>query len=158
MDPLGSRSYSPSADPWNSLSSSSSLHGVPCRPFISTAHIASGCRTLTASRISLASGGTAINRNTHGGITNRLSCLGNDAQLLRVPKTLQPQPLQRPNEPIQYATRAAFPETGSRVDNLYNCQDQTPELPRFHLSNFPPVGKGKLIIVCPAGSFLGLFI
>ena len=57
--------------------------------------------TLTALRISLTSGGTAINRNTYGGVTNRLSSLENVVQLLRVPKTLQPLlPLQRPNELI----------------------------------------------------------
>ena len=83
-------------------------------------------RTLTAPRTSLASGGTAIIRNTHGGVTNNLLSFDNDVRLLRVPKTFQPLlPLQRPNEPIQYATRAALPETGSRVDDMYNLQGQT---------------------------------
>ena len=69
----------------------------------------------------------AINRKTYG-VTNRLASLENYVHLLRVPKTLQPLlPLPRLNEPIQYATRAVLPETGSRVGDLYNRQDQTPE-------------------------------
>ena len=60
--------------------------------------------------------------------TNHLFSLENVIQLLRVPKSLQPLlPLYRPNEPIQYATRTALSETDSRVDDLYNHQDQTTE-------------------------------
>ena len=104
-------------------------------------------------RISLASGKTAINRNTHG-IIICLSSLENDVQLLRIPKTLQPMlPLQRPNEPIQYTTCAALPETGSRVDDLYSRQDQTTEFAMISFHNPPPVEGGELV-VCPAGAFL----
>ena len=65
-DPVGSRSYSPPSAPWSSLPSSPSLHGGPWHPSIPTPHIASYRRTLTAPRISLASGRTVTNRNTYG--------------------------------------------------------------------------------------------
>ena len=65
VDPLGSISHSPPSAPWSSLLSSSSLHGVPRHSFITIAHIASCRRTLTDPRISLASEGIALSRNTY---------------------------------------------------------------------------------------------
>ena len=82
--------------------------------------------------------------NTYG-VMNRLSSLENYVQLLRVPRRLQPLlSLQRPNEPIQHATRAAFPETGSHVNKLCNGQDRTPE---FALILFLRPSLSKAVVV-----------
>ena len=73
--------------------------------------------------------GEVINHNTYG-LTNRLFSLGNDVQLLRVPKSLQPLlPLQRPKASIHYATRATLPETGSRVDACITARIKHQSLP-----------------------------
>ena len=84
--------------------------------------------------------------------------LENDVEALRSIKMLQPQiPSQRPKQTPHEATRAANPETGSRVDDPNNRQDQKPEFALSHLYKLPPAGRGKLIKACLAGSLLGLY-
>ena len=127
-DPLDPRSYLPPSRSLEFLVIKPSFPGVPSHPFIPTDYIAPCRLTLTAPSNQPDFGDMAINRNTYG-VTNRLAfSWENYVQVLRLPNTLQPRiPSGVETKTSPQSNACIFPETGSHVDNLYNCQGQTRE-------------------------------
>ena len=128
-DPLDSRPYS---------SSSLSFRGIICHPAPCSITLLDACYprsfhsfcrlTLMTPSNQPGFGEIAINRNRYG-VTNRLSFpWENDVQVFQSSIPLQYRiPLQHPDEPFIKVMRATLPETGRRVDDLFNRQDQRPE-------------------------------